>query len=317
MWARCAPPPPVARRMRPSPPWTPLCGPARSHGRATVFIHRVTSPTGPSGEFYRCLRYPSPSLPLSLPRVMTVVPPLYANAQHLHPSLALYPPPSVWTCLPPPTAPRQGTSLGPQAVGHESTVAFGMRPPGPRGTRIPLRVLTCHRSRATNPTAPFGESLCVVSALPLPLPSSLRPLSSTVTPRGPREGHVTPSSCRCPNVACDGPRPSPHPYTGTLASCLDEPPGPACGCGNPIVVSLTASVRGDALIGPLRASWRWAHTPLPPLQAPCASLHSHASCFIRPVPPSRYAPSRITFGGQAPPVPRRVIFLSPLHLSVT
>jgi hypothetical protein len=43
-----------------------------------------------------------------------------------------------------------------------------------------------------NPTAPAVESLWGVSRLPLSLPSSLRPLSSTVTPRGPREGHGSP-----------------------------------------------------------------------------------------------------------------------------
>jgi hypothetical protein len=160
-----------------------------------------------------------------------------------------------------------------------------MRPPGPRGTRISLRVLTCHRSRATNPTVPFGESLCVVSAAPLPLPSSLRPLSSTVTPRGPREGHVTPSSCRCPNVASDGPRPSPHPYTGTLASCLDEPPGPACSCGNPIVVILTASVRGDALSALCALPGGGRIRPFPPFRhlVPPLTLMPHV--LSDPCPP--------------------------------
>jgi hypothetical protein len=130
-----------------------------------------------------------------------------------------------------------------------------------------------------NPTAPAVESLWGVSRLPLSLPSSLRPLSSTVTPRGPREGHgsplpLSPGRLRTGRIRCS---------SGSVPS---------------ILLSAGAYAHTPRLL-PLPAS-RHLVPPLPLMpylpRAPLAA-HSVSHCY------------RMTI----PVVPRRVIFSSPLH----
>jgi hypothetical protein len=115
----------------------------------------MTSPTGPSGEFYRCLRYSFS--PLSLPPIVSPLrddcgPPSYANAQHLHPSLSL--PPSIRLIVVyVPRGHPAGRIRRAQADGHKSPVALRMRPPGPWvGGSLGLPTT---RFRATNSTGPL------------------------------------------------------------------------------------------------------------------------------------------------------------------
>jgi hypothetical protein len=142
-----------------------------------------------------------------------------------------------------------------------------------------------------------------------PLPSCPRPslppspeLGGRLPPRGPREGHVSPSHCGCPDVASNG--------RHTLANILSAGPQHPHGtyATSPHPRHLVPSAYASCLIclicpfatGPFSIFFAAGPTAI----FYTAWLSGCMACArARSPPPSRHTPFCIPVGRQAPPVP--------------
>jgi hypothetical protein len=208
---------------------------------------------------------------------MTVDPPSFANAEHLHPSLpSTFPSPSLHLSVSsvPLSPPGRAHPKGHRRLVINPLSAFECSPcPWVCGSLVCSREIVAERPI---PPVPPGESLCVVSTVGADSFSLLNPsLRPGADGRPiPRAGHAPAPHCVC----CPWTRPCPGPAAPHLIR-RSETPGPQ---GPHPYASVVVRIRPA-----LRAPFAFAGTQV--------LSSGYCSCLFRSVP-SRHTPFRIVFG---------------------